>query len=233
MSPGVAQGAVFQGTVFKDTGSTSKPTVAVVIPAYNEADTVAEVVRVGLLLTPDVVVASDGSADQTVQVARQAGAKVVDLQPNGGKGPALKAALEATNAEYVVMLDADLTGLTREHLDLLLQPVLQGHLDMSIGVFEGGGFMTDWGNKLTPHLSGQRASRRDWLLSVPHLGQERWPEPAITAHLKKTGARWDYVELPQVAQVVKEKKRGFWKGARARTKMYADLLTFKVRKKTR
>lgn len=213
------------------TESSRSPAVAVVIPAFNEEDTVAGVIKVGLELTPDVVVTSDGSVDNTVKVAQQAGAKVIDLQPNGGKGPALKAALEATQAEYVVMLDADLTGLTLEHLNILLRPVLSGDLDMSIGVFEGGGFVTDWGNKLTPHLSGQRACRRDWLLGVPHLGEERWPEPAITAHLKETGARWDYIELPQVAQVVKEKKRGFWKGAKARTKMYLDLMTFKARKK--
>ncbi|WP_288481364.1 glycosyltransferase family 2 protein [uncultured Deinococcus sp.] len=205
--------------------------VAVVIPAYNEAGTVADVVRVGLTLTPEVVVASDGSADDTAAVARGAGAQVVELTRNVGKGPALYAALEAARAEYVVMLDADLTGLTTGHLHTLLQPVLTGGLDMSIGVFEGGGFVTDWGNKLTPHLSGQRACRRDWLLAVPHLAEERWPEPAITAHLKETGARWDYVELPQVAQVVKEKKRGFWQGATARTRMYVDLLTYRVRKK--
>lgn len=205
--------------------------VAVIIPAFNEADTVPEVVRVALELTPQVVVASDGSEDDTVQVARQAGALVLDIQPNGGKGPALSAALNATNAEFIVMLDADLTGLTLEHLNLLLEPVASGRLDMSIGVFEGGGFVTDWGNKLTPHLSGQRACRREWLLSVPDLGVERWPEPAITAHLKSTGARWDYIELPQVAQVLKEKKRGFWKGAKARTKMYAHLLTYRMRSK--
>lgn len=209
----------------------AEPHIAVVIPAFNEQDTVPEVVRVGLQLTPEVVVASDGSSDDTAQAARQAGAKVVELMENVGKGPALYAALEATEAEFIVMLDADLTGLTLEHLQTLLRPVIAGELDMSIGVFEGGGFVTDWGNKLTPHLSGQRVARRDWLLGVPHLDEERWPEPAITAHLKDTGARWDYIELPQVAQVVKEKKRGFWKGAKARTKMYADLITFKARRK--
>ncbi|MDV6374555.1 glycosyltransferase family 2 protein [Deinococcus arenicola] len=207
------------------------PSVAVVIPAYNEAGTVAEVVRVALELTPQVVVASDGSDDETAAVARAAGATVVELPQNGGKGAALSAALNATNAEYIVMLDADLTGLTPDHLNRMLRPVLDGRLDMSIGVFEGGGFVTDWGNKLTPHLSGQRVCRRDLLLAVPHLGEERWPEPAITAHLKTTGARWDYVELPHVGQVLKEKKRGFWNGVWARTRMYADLLTFRARRK--
>ncbi|GGM07479.1 glycosyltransferase family 2 protein [Deinococcus aerophilus] len=214
-----------------DSPTAEAPSVAVVIPAYNEAETVADVVRVGLSLTPEVVVASDGSSDDTAAVARAAGARVVELPENGGKGAALRAALDATGATLIVMLDADLTGLTTQHLHALLRPVQEGRLDMSIGVFEGGGFVTDWGNKLTPHLSGQRVCRREWLLAVPHLGEERWPEPAITAHLKNTGARWDYVELPEVGQVVKEKKRGFWKGAGARTRMYADLLTFRVRRK--
>jgi glycosyltransferase involved in cell wall biosynthesis len=205
--------------------------IAVVIPAFNEEGTVAEVVRVARQLTPEVIVASDGSSDSTAAVARAAGARVVELPENAGKGRALGAALAQTDADYIVMLDADLTGLTPGHLRTLVQPVLAGSLDMSIGVFEGGGFVTDWGNKLTPHLSGQRASRRDWLLGVPHLTDERWPEPAITAHLKGTAARWDYVELPNVAQVVKEKKRGFWRGAGARTRMYAQLLTYRARRK--
>ncbi|WP_084050845.1 glycosyltransferase family 2 protein [Deinococcus hopiensis] len=209
------------------------PSVAVVIPAFNEEDTVGEVVRVARELTRDVVVASDGSSDATARVAREAGANVVELSENVGKGPALKAALEAAQGEYVVMLDADLLGLTRGHLECLLRPVMTGNLDMAIGVFEGGSFASDWGNKLTPHLSGQRACRRDWLLAVPRLGFERWPEPPITDHLRETGARWDYVELGQVRQVLKEKKRGFWRGVQSRTKMYADLLTYQRRKRKR
>ena len=56
-----------------------QPTVAVVIPAFNEQETVGDVVRAALTLTPEVVVASDGSADATAQVARTAGARVVEL----------------------------------------------------------------------------------------------------------------------------------------------------------
>jgi len=211
--------------------SVSASSPAVVIAAFNEEDTVAEVVRVARTFTSEVVVASDGSVDDTARVAREAGGGVVDLPQNVGKGGALHAALLATRAEVVVLLDADLTGLSAEHLRTLSDPVLRGELDMSIGVFEGGGFVTDWGNKLTPHLSGQRACRREWLLAVPDLAAERWPEPAITRHLKATGARWAYVELPNVAQVVKEKKRGFWGGAKARTKMYVSLLTYRARRR--
>ena len=210
--------------------------VAVVIPAYNEAQTVAAVVRAALSLTPLVIVASDGSSDGTAEVAREAGAQVVELHQNAGKGPALYAGLRAAEehpggAEYVLMLDADLLGLTLDHLHILLGPVERRELDMAIGIFEGGGLMTDLGNKLTPHLSGQRACRLDWLLNVPGLGQERWPEPAITDALRRGHLRWDYVELPQLAQVMKEEKRGFWKGVGHRSRMYADLLGYGRRKR--
>ncbi len=210
---------------------TPMSSVAVVIPAYNEQDTVGDVVRAALLLTPQVVVVSDGSSDGTAQAARVAGASVLELSENVGKGPALYAALQHADAEYVVMLDADLVGLTLEHLHILLRPVENGELDMAIGIFDGGGLMTDLGNKLTPHLSGQRACRRDWLLAVPHLGQERWPEPAITDALKRGGARWDYVELPNLGQVMKEEKRGFWRGMHHRSRMYVSLLGFRRRKR--
>ncbi|WP_027480766.1 glycosyltransferase family 2 protein [Deinococcus pimensis] len=205
--------------------------LAVVIPAFNEQDTVSGVVRVALELTPDVVVVSDGSSDQTAAVARLAGARVVELHCNAGKGAAIHAGLEATAAPYVVLLDADLVGLTLEHLTTLAQPVLRGELDMAIGIFSEGGFMTDFGNRMTPHLSGQRATRREWLLSVPRLAQERWPEPAITYALKNDNVRWGYVELAKLSQVMKEEKRGFWRGVKHRTRMYLDLLTFRRRRK--
>ena len=206
--------------------------VAVIVPAYNEENTVAEVVATALRFTPDVIVVSNGSSDRTAECARAAGARVVERQA-AGKGPALYAGLLATQAEYVLMLDADLVGLTVAHLQALLEPVRSGKLDMVIGVFSEGGFMTDFGNRMTPQLSGQRAARRAWLLSVPRLGAERWPEPAITHALKKQGVRWDYVALPKLSQVMKEEKRGFWRGMRHRSKMYLELLTFRRRRRRR
>ena len=205
--------------------------VAVIIPAFNEQDTVADVVRVALELTPDVIVVSDGSSDETASTARRAGAHVIELPENAGKGPALHAGLVATDASYVILLDADLVGLNLQHLRTLIDPVVSRELDMAIGVFSEGGFMTDFGNRMTPHLSGQRAVRRDWLLSVPRLAQERWPEPAITYALKNDHVKWGYVELPKLSQVMKEEKRGFWRGVKYRTRMYLDLLTFRQRRK--
>lgn len=205
--------------------------LSAVIPAYNEQDTIAEVVRPALSVCDEVVVVSDGSADQTAARAREAGARVLELSENLGKGGALLAGLQAARGEVVLMLDADLVGLTPEHLSRMLQPVVRGELGMAIGVFEGGGFVTDFGNKMTPHLSGQRAVRRDWLLTVPRLGQERWPEPAITDHLRRTALSWGYVQLPELKQVLKETKRGFWQGLGYRARMYWEILSYRKRRR--
>lgn len=204
----------------------SNPAVAVLIPAYNEEQTIADVVEIALQLTPEVWVISDGSSDDTVAQAEQAGAMVLDLQPNRGKGGAIFAGVLVAKAPYVILLDADLRGLTLNHLHALLDPVTSGQLDMTIGIFSGGGFMTDFGNRMTPHLSGQRASSRRFLLETPHLADQRWPEPAITEQLRRQRIRWSFIALPQLTQVMKEQKRGLWRGIEHRIRMYWELLRY-------
>lgn len=199
----------------------------VLIPAYNEESTVGGVVKAALEAGFPVVVADDGSGDLTASRAEAAGARAVRLPMNRGKGGAIAAGLAGVETPYVLLLDADLVGLRPEHLGVLLEPVLAGRLDMTIGVFKSGGLMTDFGNRATPFLSGQRACKTEFLRGVPGLANERWPEPAITEHLKASGARWEYVNLPGVSQVMKEKKRGFWRGLAYRLNMYWHLLRYR------
>lgn len=83
--------------------------VLALIPAYNAERFVGDVVRRARRHVP-VVVVNDGSGDQTAQVAVEAGAVLIDQQPNQGKGAALQTgftwALER-NARAVITLDAD------------------------------------------------------------------------------------------------------------------------------
>lgn len=202
--------------------------LTVVIPAYNEEATIMDVVHVAKHFAP-VIVVSDGSTDQTAARAREAGATVIELNPNQGKSQAFYEGVKAAPTRLVVSLDADLVGLTVEHLKLMSDPVVAGTCDMTIGVFQGGGVLTDFGNRATPYLSGQRVFHRDWMLSVPRLTEERWPEPAITEHLKASGIRWEYVSLPKVRQVMKEQKRGLLEGVKHRVKMYKSILDFQTR----
>ena len=86
------------------------PRLAAVIPAYQAAATVGDVVRGTRAFVPDVVVVDDGSADQTGDRARSAGATVLRQEPNAGKGAALLRAfhhLEDEGFTHAVTLDAD------------------------------------------------------------------------------------------------------------------------------
>jgi len=84
--------------------------VLVAIPAYNEADSIAEVVDGALPYADDVLVIDDGSEDETAARAREAGATVVEHSRNQGYGAALKTAFreaERSGAEQLVILDGD------------------------------------------------------------------------------------------------------------------------------
>jgi glycosyltransferase involved in cell wall biosynthesis len=79
------------------------------IPGYNEGPRIAEVVRGASAHLP-VLVVDDGSADDTADVARAAGATVIEQRPNQGKGAALRAGFRqalADGADAVLTLDAD------------------------------------------------------------------------------------------------------------------------------
>ncbi len=200
--------------------------VAAIIPAFNEEKTIGSVVSVVRRWQADeVIVVDDGSSDRTAEIARSAGANVIRLSENVGKGGAMKAGALATEAEVVLFVDADLTGLTHDHLTSLAKPVLNGDADMTVGVFEEGRLTTDIAQKIAPFLSGQRAMLRQIILEVPGLESSRYGvEMAISRHAEKASLRVRKVELRHLAQVTKEEKRGFVKGFQARMRMYWEII---------
>src|SRR6266511_5605851 len=93
--------------------------VSVVIPCLNEAETIAECVRRARAVLADsalpgeVIVVDNGSTDGSGDLARAAGALVID-EPRRGYGSAYLAGLEVAGGDYIVMVDADLTYDFRE-----------------------------------------------------------------------------------------------------------------------
>ena len=86
------------------------PKKIIVIPAYNEERTIAEVVTEAVKIADRVVVVDDGSRDQCGELARKAGALVVRHSINRGLGAALGTGIEAAirlHADAVVTMDAD------------------------------------------------------------------------------------------------------------------------------
>ncbi|MDQ7793798.1 MAG: glycosyltransferase family 2 protein [bacterium] len=201
--------------------------VTVVIPAYNEEKTVGSVIRAvrASTLVAEVIVVNDGSADGTARVARRAGGQVIDLAENSGKGAAIQAGVEAGRGDVFLFLDADLIGLRPEHIKCLLEPVLRGKSDMTVGVFGGGRAATDLAQAIAPGLSGQRAVRRSLAVKAAGLDMAGYgAEVALNRAAKAMRARTTRVLLPDLTHVMKEEKMGFARGFMARLKMYWEIV---------
>jgi glycosyltransferase involved in cell wall biosynthesis len=113
--------------------------IAIVIPAYNEAAHIAQVL--GALPTDisglplHAIVVDDGSTDDTIERARPAGAAAVHLPLNRGQGAALRTGYRlalATGARIVVTMDADGQHQPSE-LPRLVDPILAGEADVVNG----------------------------------------------------------------------------------------------------
>ncbi len=196
--------------------------VAVVIPAYNEADRVgAAVAAAASLAAVDVVVVvDDGSRDGTGRAAREAGALVLRHARNRGKAAAMDTGAEAVrlldqrerqaSPRPLLFLDADL-GATAAAAGPLIMPVLAGEADMTIAVFTdrvklgGHGFVvrlsgagirraTGW----TPAqpLNGQRCLSRAAYDAARPLASGFGVETAMAIDLKRKGFRIAEVEVP-------------------------------------
>ena len=211
-------------------------TVSAVIPAHNEEERIGAVIRVLCQVDKinEILVVDDGSEDNTFQAAFDSGASVLKMQANGGKASAMCAGAAAAAGDILLFVDADLSGLLAEHITSLLEPVLNGKADMSVGIFSSGRVSTDIAQFVSPQLSGQRVLRRDVFLRVA-AGMEDSGygiESVITKYSKKEEWNVEIVEFNGVSQVTKEEKLGFSKGAVARLKMYSDIVkTIGSRKK--
>lgn len=200
--------------------------ISALIPVYNEEKTIEGVLRVLMdnPLIDEILVVDDGSTDNSATLARRMGARVISLGENQGKGAALERGIEEIESDIILMLDGDLVGLADKHIQQLLDPVMNDECDMTIGVFNHGRGATDLAQLLAPHLSGQRAVKTRFIKGIEDLSHCGYGvELAINEYVKENG-RLQYVELPELTHVMKEEKRGFFRGFLDRLKMYTDLL---------
>lgn len=115
------------------------PLITIIIPAYNEARTIAHVVnRVETSRLPDgfdreIIIVNDGSTDGTTQVLKQfEGRFQVITQPNSGKGGAVRAGFAISRGDFVIVQDADLEQ-NPDEFPALIRPILEGDADVVFG----------------------------------------------------------------------------------------------------
>ena len=107
--------------------------VSVIIPAYNEENTVATVVKVikEVPCVDEIIVVNDGSTDNTAQEAMDAGAIVINHEVNKGKGAALYTGYKYTDCDIIAFIDADIHNLTSKKVEAMIKPILTGKTDIT------------------------------------------------------------------------------------------------------
>lgn len=183
----------------------------IIIPAYNEAAAISDVVKNLKAQFPDcrLLVINDCSTDNTGELAQAAGAEVINHLVNGGYGASLKTGIRAAKTEYVLMCDAD--GQHRAEDLLKVMNKADGY-DMVIGVRDKdshaplqrrpGKFILKAfanylaGEKLPDFNSGMRAFKRDVIAQYLHLCSDRFSfSTTSTFAMLKTNKRIGYVSI--------------------------------------
>ena len=206
------------------------------MPVYNEAATIADVLRrvEALPLRTELVVVDDGSEDATPQILDELRGEIgglrVERQANTGKGAAVRRAIALSTGDFVVVQDADLEYDPAD-IPTLLGPLLDGRADAVYGTRLRGGrpqrahlFWHYVGNRLLSLLTnvmfnttisdmevGYKAFRGELVRSLRLVSDDFRFEPEITAKILRRGARLYEVPISYYGRTYAEGKKITWR----------------------
>jgi glycosyltransferase involved in cell wall biosynthesis len=215
---------------------------SVIIPCYNERETIAEIVslvRTAPLPEIEIIVVDDGSSDGTRELLESEIEPMADHviyhQRNRGKGAAIRSGLAVVTGDLVVIQDADLE-YNPEDYPRLLGPILNGKADVVFGSRFAGGqshrvvyFWHMIGNKLLTLFSNMctnlnltdmescyKAFRAAVLRKIELCENRFGFEPEVTAKVAQAGCRIYEVGISYDGRTYEEGKKITWRdGVRA------------------
>ena len=211
------------------------------MPVYNEAATVADIIRVVLEqpCVAELIVVDDASRDGTWEALQKLPpdprVRTYRHEVNQGKGAALRTGISKATAKLVIIQDADMEYDTAEY-PVLIQPILANRADVVFGSrFNGAGahrvlyYWHSIGNKLLTTLSNMATNlnlsdmetcykvfRREIIQAIP-IQEDRFGfEPEITAKVARAGVRIYEVPISYYGRTYAEGKKINWRdGVRA------------------
>jgi len=216
-------------------------TLSVIVPVYNERETLPEIVRrirsvdLGAYrLTTEIVLVDDGSTDGTRDLlpglAELPGVRVFLLPRNRGKGAAVRAGIESAVGDFLLVQDADLEYDPRDY-PTLLRPILEGRSSVVygsrfLGEHKAMYYWHQVGNKLlttianilyNTTLTDMETCYKLCTREVAHsfkLKQNRWGfDPEMTAKILKRGHRIYEVPISYNGREFEEGKKINWRDA--------------------
>ena len=214
------------------------PTLSVLIPAYNEKETIEEIVRrvQAVPIDKEIIVVDDGSKDGTREILQRLAAASPDvrvvMQPqNMGKGAAIRTAIEHARGRICIIQDADLEYDPNDY-PALVQPILDGKTAVVYGsrpkhkanhypfdIYRVASFLLTLQTNvlffcwITDEPTCYKVFRSDVLKALPLRcdGFEFCPE--VTAKVRKRGHRIVEVPIRYQKRTVEEGKKIKWKDA--------------------
>jgi glycosyltransferase involved in cell wall biosynthesis len=188
-----------------------KTKISIIIPAYNEAETIGDVINKIINLYPDfeMIVVNDGSTDNTASVAKDAGALVYSHPYNIGNGAAIKSGVRFASGKILVFMDGDGQHDPRE-IEKLLEYF--PNYDMVVGA-RPKGHQASWGralgnwiyNRLATYVarfpvkdltSGFRAVKSDVARNLLYLLPSTYSYPAtLTLGVLRSGRSMRYIPI--------------------------------------
>jgi glycosyltransferase involved in cell wall biosynthesis len=201
-------------------GNVYKPVVALVIPAFNEATTIATTIKPFLEHTAvsKVVFVDNNSNDGTLELVQEIKQQYPELfilkELKQGKGFAVRQAFRSIDADFYVMVDADATYSPND-LDKLLEAALNNNADLVVGNRIANGVYAEQNSRgfhragnhlikmiinklyrssLEDILSGYRVMSRNFVLGFPILSRGFELETEITLHALDRG--YSIIEIP-------------------------------------
>lgn len=210
--------------------------LSVVVPAFDERSTIAEIIRriqaVDVGLEKEIIVVDDGSADGTREILQTldiSELKLVLHEKNQGKGAALRSGFARAEGDVVLVQDADLEYDPREY-PLLLEPILDGRADVVYGSrflggphrvlyfwhYVGNRFLTTFSNmlsnlNLTDMETCYKVFRRQVLKKIELKSSRFGFEPEITMKVAKLKCRVYEVPISYSGRDYSEGKKIGWK----------------------
>ncbi len=212
--------------------------VTVIVPAYNEARTIEQVLRrlAELGLDAEILVVDDGSADETIAIVSALepqipGLRLIVHEQNQGKGAAVRTGINASTGEIVMIQDADLE-YDPSDIPKLLAPIFSGAADVVYGTRLRGGepqrahlFWHYAGNRFLSLLTnilynttisdmevGYKAFKGDLIRSIKLVSNDFAFEPEVTAKiLRHKDIRLYEVPISYYGRTYEEGKKITWR----------------------
>lgn len=130
-----------------------------IIPVHNEERTIGAVLNalVSNHRISSIIVVDDNSMDNTPEIVKKFKVKMIRLNRRVGKGGAVEIGAKNVKSGIILLIDGDLVGLKKEHINKILDPFTRRNATMVVGLRDKGNFIVNMLMPYLPSIGGERA----------------------------------------------------------------------------